>query len=67
MTRTVPLNCGMSKPMIALPSASSLTGPEKKATSFSVGGLPCGGKRAAPSPPVRSRPVAPSEPSISRP
>jgi hypothetical protein len=34
MTRTVPLNCGMSKSMRALPLASSSTGPEKKATSF---------------------------------
>ena len=41
MMRTVPLNCGMSKSTVALPSASSFTGPEKKATSFSVGGLPC--------------------------
>ena len=41
MMRTVPLNCGMSKSTVALPSASSFTGPEKKATSLSVGGLPC--------------------------
>ena len=47
MTRTVPLNCGMSKSTIALPSASSFTAPEKKATSFSVGGLPCAVKRGA--------------------
>ena len=47
MTRTVPLNCGMSKSIVALPSASSFTGPEKKATSFSVGGLPLGGHLGA--------------------
>ena len=45
MMRTVPLNCGMSKSTVALPSASSFTGPEKKATSFSVGGLPSAVKR----------------------
>ena len=47
MTRTVPLNCGMSKSTVALPSASSRTGPEKKATSFSVGGLPWAVEAAA--------------------
>ncbi len=54
--RAVPLNCGMSKLTLALPLASSLIGPEKKAISFSVGGLAC--KAACPpSPPVRNRPV----------
>jgi len=66
MTRAVPLNWGISKLTFALPSASSLTGPEKKATSFCVGGLACSAM-APPSPPVRSLPVAPSDPSISRP
>ena len=66
MTRTVPEKSGMSKVMVALPSASTSTMPEWSATSTEVGGgVPV--RDEPPSPPERMAPARPWVGSISEP
>ena len=66
MTRTVPLKLGMSKLTRASPSSPTVTGPEWKATSASVGGGACIRTLAVASPPERIAPGSPP-PVINRP
>jgi hypothetical protein len=63
MTRTVPLNAGMSKSTVASPSASTFTTPEKRASGSWVGGMPSRGFGSM-SPPARMAPRVPCIPSM---